>query len=180
MRPNQAAEWLGSFFPAGPSLIDAPPAPFPALAAQGIAATCGFSEVDTGLALEGETGTDVRCELVVRGGVEKQLLGAALGAAATMLLELGVPAQPGVGLEHLLDRVELPEGVSVRHGFLREPRLFDQGTPLVREPGRLTLLLELALLTDDEYAIATEQGEAVLERRMRRRGAAMADWHRDA
>ena len=124
--------------------------------------------------------TDVRCELVVRGGVEKQLLGAALGAAATMLLELVLPAQPGVGLENVLDRVELPQGVSVRHGYLREPRLFDQGTPLVRESERVTLLLELALLTDDEFAIATGQGEAVLERRMRRRGAAMADWHRDA
>lgn len=50
----------------------------------------------------------------------------------------------------------------------------------MREPGRLTLLLELVLLTDDEFAIASEQGGAVLERRMRRRGAAMADWHRDA
>ncbi|WP_254048677.1 MULTISPECIES: hypothetical protein [Corynebacterium] len=180
MRPNQAAEWLGSLLPPEPMLIDAPPAPFPALAAEGIAATCGFSEVDTGLALESETGTDVRCEMVVHAGVDKQLLGAALGAAATMLLELGVPAQPGVLLEHLLDRVDLPEGVSVRHGWLREPRLFEQGTPLVREPGRLTLLLELVLLTDDEFAIASEQGGAVLERRMRRRGAAMADWHRDA
>ena len=180
MRPSQAAEWLGAFFPAEPSLIDAPPAPFPALAAQGLAATCGFSEVDTGLALEGDTGTDVRCEMVVHAGVDTQLLGAALGAAATMLLELGVPAQPGVLLENLLDRVDLPDGVSVRHGWLREPRLFERGTPQVAEPGRVTLLLELTLLTDDEYEIASTQGEAVLERRMRRRGATMADWHRDA
>ena len=66
-----------------------------------------------------------------------------------------------------------------RHGLLREPEVFAQGTPLVREPGRITLLLELIALTDEEFGIASEQGYPVLERRLRRRGVDVKDWCRE-
>lgn len=97
------------------------------------------------------------------------------------LVNAGIPGQPGTALPGLVNDPAL----TVRHGLLREPQIFDRGTPLVNEPAtdgeaaRMTLLLELVLLTDDEYEIAAEQGIDVLERRLRRRQASLGDWGRD-
>lgn len=139
----------------------------------------GFSTVDTGLTLETDPSVRVRCEVVGEADVDKQLLGRAVVEAAAMVQALSVPAQPGVLLENLLDRIELPEGVTVRHGWLREPELFEQGTPMYTEPGQLTLLLELVCLTDEEFAIASEQGVETCSRRLRRRGTDTKDWCRE-
>lgn len=139
----------------------------------------GFSTVDTGLTLESDPSVAVRCEVVGRGSVDKHVLARAVVEAARMVETLGVPAQPGVLLEGLLDRIELPEGVTVRHGLLREPELFAQGTPLYREPGQLTLLLELVCLTDEEFAIASDQSVEACLRRLRRRGTDLGDWRRE-
>ena len=110
------------------------------------------------------------------GVVDKQLPGRAVVAAARAIERLGIPAQPGVLLEGALDDL----GTTARHGWLREPELFDRGTPLYREPDRLTLLLELVALTDDEYTIARDQGLDVLTRRLRRRGTNTTEWNRAA
>ena len=96
-----------------------------------------------------------------------------------MVAGLGVPAQPGVQLEDLFTRADAPDWATVRHGMLREPELFELGTPLYREPGQLTLLLELVALTDDEFRIVSEQGYPALSRRLRRRDVDVADWFRD-
>lgn len=129
--------------------------------------------------MESDPSVAVRCEVVGRGSVDKLVLARAVVEAARMVETLGVPAQPGVLLEGLLDRIELPEGVTVRHGLLREPELFAQGTPLYREPGQLTLLLELVCLTDEEFAIASEQSVEACLRRLRRRGTDLGDWRRE-
>lgn len=55
---------------------------------------------------------------------------------------------------------------------------FSIGTPLYREPGQLTLLLELVVLTEEEYQIASEQGVDALATRLRRRGVDVSDWCR--
>lgn len=179
MTPDQIPAWLNTITPIELVLIDATPAALAELRDTPVAYTVGFSEVDTGLTLEADGGTAVRCEIVGHADVDKQLLGRAVIEAANMVLSLGVPAQPGVLLEGLLDRLEVPEGVTVRHGWLREPELFDQGTPLYREPGQLTALLELVVLTEDEFEIASQQGVEVCSRRLRRRGVDAADWRRE-
>lgn len=175
MRADEAAAWLSTLFPIELSLIDGSAV----ATSPNLAATVGFSQVDTGLVLDEDGETSVRCEIVAGGDVDKQLLGRAVVAAAEMVQALGVPAQPGVLLEGLLDRVELPEGVTVRHGWLREPELFERGTPLYRTPGELTLLLELVCLTDDEFEVASEQGVEACSRRLRRRSTDVGDWCRE-
>lgn len=167
------------------------------------AVTIGFSEIDSGLVVDtavsagsdsgtgeatptsgtGEaTPTDVRCEIIcaAQGASPEQRVMAVAGAWNT-LVNAGIPGQPGTALPGLVNDPDL----TVHHGLLREPEIFDRGTPLVNEPAtadapaRMTLLLELVLLTDEEYEIASEQGIDVLERRMHRRQTSLGDWSRD-
>lgn len=151
------------------------------------AVTVGFSEIDSGLVVDDpdadSTGlTEVRCEIICAadGATPQQRVMAVAGAWNT-LVNAGIPGQPGTALPGLVNDPAL----TVHHGLLREPEIFDRGTPLVNEPAtdgtpaRMTLLLELVLLTDDEYELAEEQGLEVLERRLRRRQTSLGDWARD-
>ena len=151
------------------------------------AVTVGFSEIDSGLVVDDpdadSTGlTEVRCEIICAadGATPQQRVMAVAGAWNT-LVNAGIPGQPGTALPGLVNDPAL----TVHHGLLREPEIFDRGTPLVNEPAtdntpaRMTLLLELVLLTDDEYELAEEQGLEVLERRLRRRQTSLGDWDRE-
>ena len=151
------------------------------------AVTVGFSAIDSGLVVDDpdadSTGlTEVRCEIICAadGATPQQRVMAVAGAWNT-LVNAGIPGQPGTALPGLVNDPAL----TVHHGLLREPEIFDRGTPLVNEPAtdntpaRMTLLLELVLLTDDEYELAEEQGLEVLERRLRRRQTSLGDWARE-
>ncbi|MCT1450977.1 hypothetical protein [Corynebacterium sp. p3-SID1194] len=151
------------------------------------AVTVGFSEIDSGLVVDDPDAdsaglTEVRCEIICAadGATPQQRVMAVAGAWNT-LVNAGIPGQPGTALPGLVNDPAL----TVHHGLLREPEIFDRGTPLVNEPAtddapaRMTLLLELVLLTDDEYELAEEQGLEVLERRLRRRQTSLGDWARD-
>lgn len=176
MTGDELAAWLASVFPGMQlSLIDARAAATAELDGANVAVTAGFSGTDLGLVLADDDATQVVCEVMAVGDVDKQVLAQAVVDATRELERLGVPGQPGVLLEGLL--ADAPG--TVRHGLLREPEVFAQGTPLVREPGRITLLLELIVLTDEEFGIASEQGYPVLERRLRRRGVDVKDWRRE-
>lgn len=176
MTGDDLAAWLASVFPGMQlSLIDARAAATAELDGSNVAVTAGFSGTDLGLVLADDDATKVVCEVMAVGDVEKQVLAETVVDATRKLERLGVPGQPGVLLEGLL--VDAPG--TVRHGLLREPEVFAQGTPMVREPGRITLLLELIALTDEEFGIASEQGYPVLERRLRRRGVDVKDWCRE-
>ena len=151
------------------------------------AVTVGFSEIDSGLVVDDSDAdsaglTEVRCEIICAadGATPQQRVMAVAGAWNT-LVNAGIPGQPGTALPGLVNDPAL----TVHHGLLREPEIFDRGTPLVNEPAtddapaRMTLLLELVLLTDDEYELAEEQGLEVLERRLRRRQTSLGDWARE-
>lgn len=151
------------------------------------AVTVGFSEIDSGLVVDDPDAdsaglTEVRCEIICAadGATPQQRVMAVAGAWNT-LVNAGIPGQPGTALPGLVNDPAL----TVHHGLLREPEIFDRGTPLVNEPAThdapagMTLLLELVLLTDDEYELAEEQGLEVLERRLRRRQTSLGDWARD-
>lgn len=151
-----------------------------------VAVTSGFSDVDTGLTLQEETSVDVRCELAVgsRTASDAELAAVLIGAWDALAAGGGL-AQPGTVLLDVVKRTKLhelagPHNVTVKHGLLREPTWFDQGTPHYREPGRMTLLLEVAMLTEEEYNVATERGLSGLDTRLRRRGTDLGDLRRDA
>lgn len=175
MTGDEVAAWLASIFPdLQLSLIDARPVASATLDGVPVAVTAGFSSVDTGLVMRDDTHTEVRCEIVCRAEVQPHEVGEVVVAATRQIETLGVPAQPGVVLEGLAP------GRTVPNGYLREPRLFDRGTPLFNERGRMTLLLELIMVTDEELEILRERGYPALETRLRRRGVRVGDWGREA
>ena len=155
------------------------------------AVSVGFSGIDSGLVVDDHEAdgtrvapvTEVRCEIIcAAGGATPQQRVMAVAGAWNTLVNAGIPGQPGTALPGLVNDPVL----TVHHGLLREPQIFDRGTPLVNEPAtddgapaRMTLLLELVLLTDDEYELAEEQGLEVLERRLRRRQTSLGDWARE-
>ncbi|MDY5785259.1 MULTISPECIES: suppressor of fused domain protein [unclassified Corynebacterium] len=179
MTGDEVVAWLASIFPGvSLTLIDATPVAHATHNGRPLAVTAGFSSVDSGLVTDDGAATSVRCEIVCTADTSLDVLGSAVVATARELERLAVPAQPGVLLEGVLEGIGAPEETTVRHAYLREPQLFAQGTPMYTEPGQLTLLLELVGLTDDEFAVGSEQGAAVLDRRLRRRGVDLADWAR--
>ncbi|SDS62476.1 suppressor of fused domain protein [Corynebacterium timonense] len=179
MTGDEAVAWLASLGEGfSLSLIDATPTASATLAGRPAAMTVGFSGVDTGLTLDSDPSTAVRCELVCAAAQPPFVQSRAVAAAARELVDKGLAAQPGVLLEGLIDDLAVAGEPTVRHGFLREPQLFERGTPTYTEPGQLTLLLELVALTEEERQIAAAQGAAVLERRLRRRGVRVGDWYR--
>ena len=104
MKTDQVAAWLGSFMDIELMLIDDAAVALTTINTTPAACTVGFSQVDTGLVIDGDGATDVRCEIVTVGGVvDKQLPGRAVVAAARAIERLGIPAQPGVLLEGALD-----------------------------------------------------------------------------
>lgn len=187
MRPEETHAWLTDVL--GPlDLLNVNGMTIGAATVIPSAVTVGFSEIDSGLVVDepgaaaGAGPTEVRCEIIcaAEGASLEQRVMAVAGAWNT-LVTAGIPGQPGTALPGLVNDPAL----TVHHGLLREPEIFDRGTPLVNEPAtddspaRMTLLLELVLLTDDEYEIAAEQGIDVLERRLRRRQTSIGDWGRD-
>ncbi|WJY91064.1 Suppressor of fused protein (SUFU) [Corynebacterium faecale] len=103
-------------------------------------------------------------------------------------------AQPGRVLPAVGIMANLPqEGYTVKHGILADPRIWGPEIPYVREeagevnlePGeeasglaRLTLPLQLILLTDEEFAVAVQQGGDVLFQQMAEQQVDLLDLHR--
>ena len=176
---------VGAFKVAGYTLDD-----------ESIACSVDFGRVNTGLVTEaGSETVDVRSEILSLARADVSVPGRAVGAAATMLLDASLSfksatdssvtpmhAQPGQILPCVGIMANLPqEGFSVVHGILADPRIWGPEIPYVREEAgqvnveapdeagdlaRLTLPLQLILLTEEEFAIALNEGSDVMFERM--------------
>ena len=177
MRREEIAQWLGGIVPAELEFRE------DSAAAdlgddQRMALTVGFSDVDTGLvAVDG--GADVRSELIAVARAEKEQLRAVVEAAARMLADAAglLPAQPGAMLPNLAERAGLQD-VTVAHGLFVPPYLWGGETPRVTEGDRLTVALQLVMLTDAEYAYAVEEGPGGLQQALGEAGIDLLDWRR--
>ena len=145
-----------------------------------LAATADFADTDTGLVTDDEPQRDVRCELMVTAQVSEAEAASAVLAAAAVLQGAGgmVPARPGILLPRVGEAAGLA-GASVAHGLLMAPRLWGEQTPHVAEENRMTLMLEVVMLIEEEYQIGVQAGVDTLLRRLRRRGADLDDWRRE-
>ncbi|RNE48252.1 suppressor of fused domain protein [Corynebacterium alimapuense] len=181
MNIEETAYWLDQIIPA--DLVSGHSAGLPAVTAelgqgQFLAATVDVAELDTGLR-ELETELPVRSELLVVARAPQQQLVDVLAAAAIMLKDAGgiVPAQPGTMLPQLGQRAGL-SGFTVAHGLFIPPYLWGGEVPQITEDDRLTVALQLVLLTDSEYAFAVEEGAGALQRELGELGVDLLDWSR--
>lgn len=144
-----------------------------------LAATFDFSEIDTGLVLTEDNGREIRCELLTVGQVSEVEVTAVVTAAADMLKEAAgvLPAQPGVLLPDLGKRAGLD--ATVKHGLLMAPNLWQGQTPHLNDDERMTLILQVVMITDEEFGIGVDQGADKMQRRLQRRGENLGDWHRE-
>lgn len=143
---------------------------------QSLAVTTEFSQVDTGLQLADASSTDVRTELLaVARGTQADVAAVVLGAAESLEKAQGIiPAQPGVMLPSIVDI----EGMSVKHGLLIAPYLWGGDSPQFTEPGRMTLVCQLLMLTDSEYAFVVEEGVAAFQAAAEEHGIDLLDYAR--
>lgn len=147
---------------------------------QVLVSTTGFADVDTGLA-HAESEVAVRCEIMAAARASRAEVAAAVIAAAEYLTRAGgaVPAQPGVMLPRLAEGTALEEtDCTVSHGLLISPYLWEGQVPQVAEEGRLTLVCQLLMLTDAEYAYAVDEGVEAFQQAVAQRDIDLLDWSR--
>ena len=143
---------------------------------QALAVTTTFADVDTGLQ-HAEQGIDVRCELLAVARASQEDVAAAVNGATDMLEHAGgvLPAQPGVLLPGCVDVAKH----GVHHGLLIVHYLWGGQTPQVAEEERLTLVCQLLMLTDSEYAYAVEEGVGAFQEAVAEQGIDLLDWSRE-
>jgi len=145
---------------------------------QRLGCTVDFAVVDTGLETADEA-LPVRSELLAVATAGEQQIIDVLAAAATTLIDAAgvIPAQPGTMLPNLAARAGL-DGVSVGHGLFVPPYLWGGQVPRMTEDDRLTVLLQLVMLTDAEHAFAVEEGVGALQQELGAAGIDLLDWQR--
>lgn len=145
--------------------------------AESVAVTLDAANIDTGLEAES---LNVRAEMfVVHRATDTTALKLLNGAVGMLAASQGsLPAQPGTLLPALGDVVDLPQDVSVRHGLLVVPFVWGGQTPQVRESDRWTLMVQLIMLTPDEFNYAVTYGVEALHQQFLTQGIDLLDWGR--
>lgn len=160
--------------------------------AETVAMTADAARIEAGL--ETEDGSDLRVEFitVVRGHTDQAV--SLVTAVASMISQdpFSLSPQPGLILPELAS--SLDSSMTAKHGLLVIPFLWDDGVPHLHEvvatgrrskeaqeggagavefthPGRLTLPVQLIMLTDEELEIAEQQGVDTLQRKLVETGA---------
>lgn len=162
--------------------------------AQQLACTADFGRVDTGLGTPGPGGAEmeVRSELFTIGRVDEVTAARVVGAAAAFLraAEGRTPAQPGSLIPGLGVLAELDAGYTARHGLLSVPYVWGPEVPQMTEAAgdvhgedagdraRLTVMLQIILLTDQERDFALTYGIGDLQQELARTGVDLLDWRR--
>ena len=129
---------------------------------------------------------DVRSEVFAVAAGDYDCLDRVVAAAATLLRDSAgrIPAAPGQLLPGVgvLGGLVAEPGVTMRHGLLVVPYVWTKGVPRMMEKAgevstdgdpatqpanaRLTVLLQLVLLTDDEFSYARTYGIPALQQAM--------------
>lgn len=174
--------WLDGLFPSSltahtPSVDDGFMMGATNLGAEVLATTLNFADVDTGLESDG---VDVRSEIfTVARTTTNTAMHAVHGAAAILRASEGaLPAQPGTLVPAIGEATGFPSDVTVKHGLLVSPYVWGGDVPQFTEDGRLTVLLQLVMITDDEFNYAVTYGVDELQQQVIEQGINIHDWGR--
>ncbi|MDO4909569.1 MAG: suppressor of fused domain protein [Corynebacterium sp.] len=153
-------------------------------------ATADFSQVEFGMETEGPDGrkVDVRPEIMTLGYPEFNLVQLLNDTATLLTLSHGaLLPQPGTVIRGITAEY------NACNGILIAPYVWEQGVPqMYEEPGkvgsdrptdqtrgRLTLLVQLLLLTDEELEFGLTNGMPALQEELERRGVDLLDLNRE-
>ncbi|MDO5077718.1 hypothetical protein [Corynebacterium sp.] len=153
-------------------------------AGESLACSVDFAHVDTGLQLV-DADVSVRCEIFCVSRADPAVVASLVTMAATMLVDTNTtsasfPAQPGTLLPGMAayGPAEVTADLSVRHGLLIAPFVWEQGVPQVREEDRLTTLCQLIPLTDDEFLHGHTYGVPALQEALIEENVDLMNLHR--
>ena len=159
---------------------------------QTLACTADAARYSTGLT--SPDGMDVRAELLAVGLARPGEMGQLVAAATTMLSEEGSGrlAQPGTFLPGLGAMVN--PAFTTKHGLLVVPYIWPKGVPTVTEhpdlttadgqpvnpthPGRMTLIAQIIMLTEQEFLHGMTHGIDSLQTRLAEGKADLRDLRR--
>lgn len=141
--------------------------------------TTQFADVNTGLVKQ-DSDMPVRCELLAVASAPQAAVAAAVSGVAEKLESANgvLPAQPGVLLPNIASELDDAADITVQHGMLIAPYLWGGPTPQVQEDERLTLTLQIIMLTDAEYAYAVDEGVPAMQQAVAEQGIDILDWTR--
>lgn len=166
--------------------------------AETVAMTIDAGRMETGL--ETEDGSDLRVELLTVVSGHDDTAADLLAHAATMISQDPGhwPPQPGTMLPDVVQQMDADaeRKITARNGLLVVPYVWDDGVPHVHEvtsggagrhskegetdvefthPGRLTIVAQLVMLTDEELELAQTAGVAAVQERLVREGVNIND-----
>ena len=166
--------------------------------AETVAMTIDAGRMETGL--ETEDGSDLRVELLTVVSGHDDTAADLLAHAATMISQDPGhwPPQPGTMLPNVVQQMDADSErkITARNGLLVVPYVWDEGVPHVHEvtsggagrhskegetdvefthPGRLTIVAQLVMLTDEELELAQTEGVAAVQERLVREGVNIND-----
>lgn len=169
----------------GPGDPEDPTAP-----AETVAMTLDAARIEPGLVTE--DGADLRVEFVTVTTHHSRAAADLVTAAATMIAQdpHQRSPQPGLLLPDLGWHVD--ETMTAKHGLLIPPFLWEDGVPHVHEvdfggrhgggtshdwthPGRMTVVAQLVMLTDEEFSVATSQGLGAVQQQLTDTGTDLND-----
>ena len=161
--------------------------------AETVAMTIDAGRMESGL--QTEDGSDLRVELLTVVSGHDDTAADLLAHAATMISQNPGhwPPQPGTMLPNVVQQMDADSErkITARNGLLVVPYVWDDGVPHVHgvpsggasrhskedeaeveftHPGRLTIVAQLVMLTDEELAIAQTDGVAAVQERLVREG----------
>lgn len=166
--------------------------------AETVAMTIDAGRMESGL--QTEDGSDLRVELLTVVSGHDDTAADLLAHAATMISQDPGhwPPQPGTMLPNVVQQmdVDAERKITARNGLLVVPYVWDEGVPHDHEvtsegagrhskegetdvefthPGRLTIVAQLVMLTDEELALAQTAGVAAVQERLVREGVNIND-----
>ena len=166
--------------------------------AETVAMTIDAGRMESGL--QTEDGSDLRVELLTVVSGHDDTAADLLAHAATMISQNPGhwPPQPGTMLPNVVQQMDTDSErkITARNGLLVVPYVWDDGVPHVHEvtsggasrhskedeaevefthPGRLTIVAQLVMLTDEELELAQTAGVAAVQERLVREGVNIND-----
>lgn len=164
------------------------------LTTEDAALTNGLADIPTGLTVDAQP-LELRCELLLAGNPGTEILTQTLTAVASLVATQpeAYPLQPGTVIPMIGTRARLSRRITVRHGVFVPPFMWGGQSPHMTEQpgdvhthgasassrlGRMTVLLQILMVTDAELNLIESSGAAGLIDQLLSANTDLMDWTR--